>query len=66
MHEDYFYWNSGATVCHVVLAHIWLGLVCATVRKKAPSGVSLLPLSLRMWAENKAQRGIWPYLARKR
>lgn len=30
-------------VCQVILAHIWLGLVCAMARKKdlVPSGVSL-------------------------
>lgn len=57
MHEDYLYWDSGAMLYHVILAHIWLGLVHAMVRKTWCPVVcqlaGLLPLSSQMCGENR-------------
>lgn len=66
MHEDCPNWDSGAMLYCVVLAHIWLGLVCAMVRKTWCPAVCwierLLPLSSEMCADNRHKEEHGPIL----
>lgn len=67
MNEEYLYWDSGAMLCRAILAHIWLGLVPALVRKTwRPVVCRSEPLSSQMRAENRRKEEYGPYLAWRR
>lgn len=57
MHEDDLYLDAGAVLSHVILAHIWLGLVRAVVKKTwcpvVYQSAGLLPLSSQTCEEKK-------------
>lgn len=60
MQEDCLYLGSCATFCHGLLAHVWLGLVFAMVRRTWCPVVSplaaLLPLSPQVCAQKKGPK----------
>lgn len=55
MHEDGLYSDTGAVLSHVILAHIWLGLVRAAVKRTwcpvVCQSAGLLPFSSQTYEE---------------